>query len=117
MEKQFKNPDIKRIVRPRPELKGMERKFDYKKYFAELKEKEEEMEIKKWTEFDGEPWAIFAEGHVDINEFVNKAWPDEYNEKKQYVEHAYLVDKGGECNHHICEKNEPGSFPVTIYKY
>lgn len=41
LQKQFKRSfSNKSILGPKPELEGMERKFDYKKYFAELKNKE-----------------------------------------------------------------------------
>lgn len=41
LDKQFKRSfSNDEILKPRPELEGMERKFDYKEHFAELKNKE-----------------------------------------------------------------------------
>lgn len=40
LERQFNNPDIKRILRPRHELDGYERKVNWPKACAEFNEKD-----------------------------------------------------------------------------
>lgn len=73
------------------------------------------MEIENYYTIDGDHWATFTKGHVDKNEFIKEADVSENN--KPLVEHAYLIDRGGECEHHFCKKNEKGSFKVTAVRY
>ena len=83
------------------------------------------MEIEVFTMSDGDFFSVQTRGHVDKNKFAFEVGKDSdrlgladilHLNYSFLVEHLYLADRGGECNHQFCEPDAPGAFPVTAVK-
>jgi len=89
------------------------------------------MPITYYCNSDGEPWALFTEGHVSLDSFKsavanrNGEFPDEREIGMAELGHFYMCDVGDENDDdhdpdyswHWCAKDDPGAIAVTGYKF